>query len=57
MNKRPYENSAAYEREKALSRNLYPSSTPYYIQELERKIDRLEYKLDLILAVLESKDK
>ena len=29
------------------------SSTPYYIQSLERKIETLNYKLDLILKKLE----
>lgn len=28
------------------------SGKPYYIQELDRKMDRLEYKLDLILKEL-----
>ena len=32
------------------------SNTPYYIQHLERKIDSLEYKLNLILSELK-KDK
>ena len=28
------------------------SSTPYYIQELERKLDTVNYKLDMVLMKL-----
>jgi hypothetical protein len=31
-------------------RGNYLSNTPYYIQGLERKIDRLEYKIDLLVG-------
>jgi hypothetical protein len=31
-------------------RGNYLSNTPYYIQVLERKIDRLEYKIDLLVG-------
>ena len=32
------------------------SSVPYYIQDLQRKMNSLNYKLNKILEILESKD-
>lgn len=30
------------------------STTPYYIQELDRKMDRIEYKIDMLIKGLEA---
>jgi len=41
------------DQKRALQRASQLSNTPYYIQSLERNIERVEYKLDLLIEKLD----